>query len=144
MNELLEKIQHFSSENHQVQKAKKIFKYCVSGGTGAIIDFGLYSILIYLFSTNYLVSNFISFSCATLVTYYLQKNWTFEYKTNNNVVVFQRFILAVIITYILNNVLLFAFIDVLTINVFFAKILQIVVSTIWGYSINSIYVFKKK
>jgi putative flippase GtrA len=29
------------------------------------------------------------------------------------------------------------------INVFVAKLLQIAISTIWAYSINSLYVFKK-
>ena len=144
MNKSLITIQDFFSEYFLSQKIIKICKYCISGGTGAIIDFGLYSILIYFFSTNYLISNFISFSVGTLTTYYLQKNWTFQYKTKNNTVVFKRFILAVIVTYILNNVLLFFFIGILGINVFSAKILQIAISTIWGYSINSIYVFKKK
>jgi len=143
MNKSLEKIQLFLSHNPPILNTKKICKYCISGGTGAIIDFGLYSILIYFFSTNYLVSNFISFSCGTLTTYYLQKNWTFQYKTNKNVAVFQRYILAIIGTYILNNVLLFSFIDILNVDVFAAKVLQIVISTIWGFSISSIYVFKK-
>jgi putative flippase GtrA len=143
MNNFLGKNYFLSSDNPHALKIKKICKYCLSGGTGAIIDFGLYSLLIYFFSTNYLVSNLISFSCGTVVTYYLQKNWTFQYKTNNNVAVFQRYILAVIGTYVLNNVLLFTFIDIMIINVFVAKLLQIAISTIWAYSINSLYVFKK-
>lgn len=144
MNNALEKIQHVLSDHPQILKVQKICKYCVSGGAGAVIDFGLYSLLIYFFSTNYLISNLISFSCGTLTTYYLQKNWTFQYKTNNNILVFQRYVVAVIGTYFLNNVLLFIFVDVLTINVFYAKIFQITISTLWGYTINSIYVFKKK
>jgi len=135
--------QYFFSERLLFRKIKKIIKYCISGGTGAIIDFGLYSILIYFFSTNYLVSNLISFSCGTLTTYYLQKNWTFQYKTNKKGTVFQRYVLALIGTYILNTGLLFFFIDSLNINIFAAKALQIAISTVWGYSINSIYVFKR-
>jgi putative flippase GtrA len=140
----LEKNQHFLIKILYVQKILKICKYCISGGTGAITDFGLFSVLISFFSMNYLMSNFISFSCGTLVTYFLQKNWTFQHKSSNHVIVFPRFVLAVIGTYILNNVLLFTFVDIFTFDVFVAKILQIVISTIWGYSINSFFVFKYK
>lgn len=121
----------------------KICRYCISGGTGALIDFGVYSALIYFFSTNYLVSNLISFSCGTVVTYYLQKNWTFQYKTTKNIAVFQRYIVAVLLTYTLNNFLLFAFVGILILNVFLAKILQIVLSTFFAYTINSRYVFRQ-
>ena len=144
MINLSEKYRNFFSNNPYICHITKICKYCISGGIGAVIDFGIYSALVYFFSTNYLVSNFISFSCGTLVTYFLQKNWTFHYRTNRNAAVFQRYILAVIGTYILNNVLLFTFISVLSINTFAAKIIQIIISTVWGYSINSLYVFKKK
>ena len=135
--------QHAFPDNLLFQKIKMICKYCISGGIGAIIDFGLYSILIYCFSTNYLISNFISFSCGTLTTYYLQKNWTFQYNTNKKVAVFQRYVLALIGTYILNTGLLYSFIGILNINMFAAKVIQIGISTLWGFTINSIYVFKK-
>ncbi len=144
MENFFQKTKHFLFYSHLIQKIRKICKYCISGGTGAVIDFFLYSLLIYFFSTYYLVSNFISFSCGTLATYYLQKNWTFQYKTNNNISVFKRFILAVIGTYILNNILLILFVNIVNINVFSAKILQIIISTIWGYTVNSTFVFIKK
>ena len=131
-------------KNPLAAKIGKICRYCISGGTGAVIDFSLYSALIWFFSLNYLVANLASFTCGTLVTYYLQKNWTFRYAGSDTLAVFRRFILAVVGTYLLNNLLLFTFVDVLKINVFVAKILQIILSTIWGYSINSLYVFPKK
>jgi len=120
---------------------KKICRYCISGGTGALVDFAVYSLLIYLFSLNYLVSNLISFSCGTVVTYYLQKNWTFRYKTTENLAVFRRYLFAVVATYALNNVLLFTFVTILGINVFFAKVLQVALSTLFAYTVTSRYVF---
>ena len=131
-------------ENPLVGRLWKICRYCISGGTGAITDFLLYSLLIWALSLNYLVANLISFTCGTLVTYYLQKNWTFRYGGNDAAAVFRRFILAVIGTYALNSLLLFTFVDLLHLNVYLAKVLQIILSTIWGYSINSLYVFREK
>lgn len=85
----------------------------------------------------------MSFSCGTLFTYYLQKNWTFQFKNQKNINVFPRFILAVICTYFLNTLILFIFVDIIHLSPYISKIIQILISTIWGYSINSIYVFKK-
>lgn len=122
---------------------KKVIKYCISGGMGAIIDFGIYSLLIYFFSLNYIISNIISFTCGSLATYYLQKNWTFQCKSTKHLFLLRKYVIVVAITYVLNSLLLILFIQIFTINVFYAKILQILVSTIWGYSINNLYTFKE-
>lgn len=123
-------------------EVKKICRYCISGGTGALIDFCVYSGLIWFFSLNYLVSNLVSFSSGTVVTYYLQKNWTFRYKTERSIEVFQRYLIAVVLTYAFNNLLLFVFVGGLSLNVFLAKVFQIVLSTFFAYTVNSRYVFK--
>ncbi len=121
----------------------KYFKYCLVGGAGAIIDFTLYTSIIYTINLNYLISNALSFTFATLFVYYLQKNWTFQYLTNKNFRTFNRFLQIVIITYILNNIILIISVELLSIGLLISKIIQIILSFLWGYSANSIYVFNK-
>lgn len=122
----------------------KYFKYCIVGGTGAVIDFALYSSLIYVVDVNYLISNIFSFISATLVVYYLQKNWTFQYSTNKNLKTINRYFQAVIVTYILNNIILIVSIELLGIGLLISKVIQILISFVWGYSANRFYVFNKK
>lgn len=122
----------------------RLFKYCTAGGIGACIDFGLFSLFINYSSLNYLYSNAISFSLGTLVVYYLQKNWTFQYQSGKNLVIFPKFASTVIVTYILNNLILILCIGFLQINPILAKAVQIILSFIWGYMINKRFVFKKK
>lgn len=126
-----------------LNKLIKYLKYGIVGGTGAIIDFTLYSSIIYTTHLNYLVSNIFSFSIAAVVVYFLQKNWTFQYNTNENLKTFNKYLLAVMITYILSNVILMINIDLLGIGLFISKVIQIFICFIWGYSVNNRYVFKK-
>jgi len=121
----------------------RLIKYGISGGIGAIIDFALFSTLISLTSLNYLYANALSFSIGTLVVYYLQKNWTFERQSSDkSTFVFVKFICVVIFTYIFNNIILIICVELLYISPINAKIIQIVLSFIWGYSINKAFVFK--
>ncbi len=121
----------------------KYIKYCLVGGAGAIIDFTLYSSIIYTINLNYLISNAFSFTFATILVYYLQKNWTFQYFTNKNLRTFNRFLQIVIITYILNNIILIISVELLHIGLLISKIIQILLSFVWGYYANSIYVFNR-
>lgn len=122
----------------------KYFKYCLVGGTGAIIDFVLYGSIIYVFNANYLISNMFSFTTSTLVVFYLQKNWTFQYSTDKNLKTFNRYFQAVIVTYILNNIILIILIELMSFDLLISKVLQILISFLWGYNINKYYVFNKK
>ncbi len=121
----------------------KYFKYCIVGGTGAITDFTLYSLIIYTFHLNYLISNIFSFTFATLIVYYLQKNWTFQYFTNKNLKTFNRYLSLVVITYILNNIILIISVQLLSIGLLASKVIQILISFAWGYYASNSYVFNK-
>jgi putative flippase GtrA len=121
---------------------KQLCKYGISGGIGAGIDFGLYTIIISLTQVNYLIANTISFSLGTFVVYYLQKNWTFQHQSDNNTFLFTKYIAAVILTYIFNNLILIFLVSTLHMNPIIAKIFQIFISFMWGYTINKYFVFR--
>ena len=121
---------------------RQLCKYGISGGIGACIDFGLYSLFISFTALNYLTANAISFSLGTLAVYYLQKNWTFQYQSEKNVVLFTKFVSVVIVTYIFNNLILVLCIEFLHMGPIIAKVVQILISFIWGYTINKAFVFR--
>lgn len=121
----------------------KYLKYGIVGGTGAVIDFTLYSFIIYTIHLNYLISNIFSFSIAAIIVYFLQKNWTFQYNTNEKLRTFNKYLLAVVITYILSNAILMINIELLGFGLFISKVIQIIICFIWGYSVNNRYVFSK-
>jgi putative flippase GtrA len=120
----------------------QLCKYGIAGGIGAGIDLGLYAIIITLTPLNYLLANAISFSLGTLVVYFLQKDWTFQYQEDKNVRLFSRYISFVAITYLLNNIILIICIELLHITPILSKVFQILISFFWGYTISKMFVFK--
>jgi putative flippase GtrA len=130
---------------HMCLRNKTIHEFCkygLVGGIGALIDFGLYTILVIHTSLYYILANAISFSIGTLVVYYLQKVWTFQYQSDKDAYLFTRFASVVMVTYLLNNVILVICIEFLLISSILSKIIQIIISFGWGYTMNKIFVFK--
>lgn len=117
-------------------------KYGISGAIGAGIDLGLYSLIITFSSLNYLLANAISFSLGTLVVYFLQKDWTFQYQDNKNVLLFTKYISFVAIIFLINNVILIIFIELLHLTPILSKVIQILISFFLGYIISKKFVFK--
>ena len=117
-------------------------KYGISGGIGAGIDLGLYTLIITFSSLNYLLANAISFSLGTLVVYFLQKDWTFQYQDNKNVLLFTKYISFVAIIYLINNVILIICIELLHLTPILSKAIQILISFFLGYTISKKFVFK--
>jgi putative flippase GtrA len=128
----------FPSRNALLQ----LCKYGIAGGIGAGIDLGLYAIIITFTSVNYLLANAISFSLGTLVVYFLQKEWTFQYQEDKNVLLFSKYISFVMVTYLLNNLILIICIELLYITPILSKVIQIFISFLWGYTVSKKFVFR--
>jgi len=123
--------------------SRQFFKYSISGGIGAIIDFSLFSLLVTFFHIDYLISNLISFSLGTIVVCYMQKNWTFQYNSHNNLQLYSKYLLSIGIIFLLNNILLIFFVEQIQLGEIQAKVLQIILCSILGYIIQKTFVFKK-
>lgn len=121
----------------------QFLKYGMTGGIGACIDFGLYSLFVNICALNYLFANAISFSLGTLFVFFIQKNWTFKFHTEKNAILFSKFLLVVLGTYLFNNVMLIFFVELLRFNLIISKVFQIFLSFLWGYFMNKKFVFKK-
>ena len=117
-------------------------KYGIAGGIGAALDLGLYAIIVTFTPLNYLLANAVSFSLGTLVVYFLQKNWTFQYQEDKEFLLFSKYIAFVAITYILNNIILVICIELLHITPIVSKVIQILLSFFWGYTISKKIIFK--
>jgi len=89
----------------------QFLRYVVVGGIAAVVDISLFHVGANILEINYIIVNTLSFTIATLVNYFLSRNWVF----NNNSGVFTKdFLLFTIIGIIgifLSNLILFVLID---------------------------------
>ena len=123
--------------------SRQFFKYCISGGIGAVIDFSLFSLLVTFFHVDYLISNLISFSLGTIVVCYMQKNWTFQYKSNKRIQLYSKYLLSIGIVFIINTLLLIWGVEIIHLGEIEAKLVQVILSSIIGYLIQKNFVFTK-
>jgi putative flippase GtrA len=57
---------------------KRILKFAVVGGIGTMIDFGIFNLLSQLTLISAIVASVISFSCAVINNFFLNRAWTFK------------------------------------------------------------------
>lgn len=63
-----------SNKNEQ----RRILKFAVVGGTGTVIDFGIFNLLTQLTPISSIAASVISFSCAVVNNFLLNRAWTFK------------------------------------------------------------------
>ena len=56
---------------------KRFIKFCIAGGTGAIVNIFIFTIL-NLSNVNYIFSSFLSFIISATTTYEINASWTFN------------------------------------------------------------------
>jgi len=89
-------------------------RYVVSGGSGAIVNIGSLFILTHFFGVWYLISSIIAFLASFVVSFTLQRAWTFDIRTTDGLARHTSlyFVVAVGNTF-LNTVLVFGFVEYL-------------------------------
>jgi len=57
---------------------KRIIKFAVVGGIGTVIDFGIFNLLTQLTPISAIAASVVSFSCAVVNNFFLNRSWTFK------------------------------------------------------------------
>lgn len=132
-----------------IEKGKKIISsesfrqlviYCVIGGFGLIIDFGIFTLLVHL-GMNVELSNFISSSLALINNFFW--NTFLNFKVHDHL--FKRFISYYLIgqiTTLFTTGCLFVFVTMLHYDKFIVKVIATFVATMLQFIINKLITFK--
>ncbi|MFW6009543.1 MAG: GtrA family protein [archaeon] len=127
---------------------KRFLKFSFVGIVNTFTDLIILNFLFFLFghqkhSFILIIYNTISFLLANILSYHLNKNFTF--KRNANYLVFLTFSSFILI---LNNILIYIFYNYFFtflesfINLNTSKLLAILISSIFSFLINDKYIFK--
>lgn len=112
---------------------KEIFRFCVAGGVGFIVDYGVMVALTELCGWDVLVSNTISFSLSVIVNYIMCILWVFDNSNKKSAMTVIVFIGSSIIGLFLNDLFMWIMVDLMGIFYMFAKIIATVLVMIWNY-----------
>lgn len=119
----------------------QFIKFCIVGGSGVFVDFGLTWFFKEVCRINKYVANSIGFVCAATSNYLLNRIWTFESHDPEIAWQYARFIGISIIGLLINNAAIYLFNDRLKLNFYFSKLLAIGIVTFWNFFMNYFFNF---
>ncbi len=139
----------------------KFIKFCLVGGSGVVVDFGITYVGKELLRLNKYVANSLGFICAATSNFILNRIWTFE-STNPDVMgQYARFFTISLIGLALNNGIIWLLNDrikmnfhamlgrhakggaeqAVKLNFYGAKLCAIAVVTTWNFLMNYFFTF---
>ncbi len=125
--------------------AAKIVRYIIAGGSAAVINIGLLYVFTEIFHTWYVTSEIIAFAFAFVVSFILQKFWTFEDKSMQ--LAHQQLLLyfvVAMINLVINALLIYLFVEYLHVHYILSQIIIAALVAIESYFVYQIFIFKKK
>lgn len=119
---------------------KKLIKFLTVGGVSTLLDY-----IIYLLLTSYIhitIAKTISMICAIILSFILNKVWTFEYEKNTDIKLIGKYVFSQLIN-IMVNVSANYIIYIITNNKHVAFIFATAVATIVNYMLQKNIVFNR-
>ena len=128
---------------------RQFLSYFGVGGVSAIVEWAVFSFLIYFFNTPYMFAAIFSFVVSTTTNWYLGKKFTFKeskaYKGKTSKEVFLVFFVSAI-GLGFNLILMYWFVDILGMASNMLKTVAKIVSTgivfMWNYLSRKFWVYK--
>jgi len=122
-----------------------ILKFIISGGLAAIVNLGTFSILMTRTGLHYITASIAAFSAAALVSFCLQKFWTFENMSLEEVhIQFPLFIAIVSTNLAINTLLVYSFVNFAGLGHFISQMLAGILVAVESFFVFRHIIFKHK
>ncbi len=121
-----------------------IVRYLISGGTSAVVNVGIFSLLHYYFGFYYIFSNVVAFCIAFCISLVLQKFWTFQDHSTENMHVQGLFYLVSSLFGLgVNTAILYISVDLVGLPAIVGVIIAGILTAVCTFQINKRYIFKQ-
>lgn len=115
-------------------KLIQLFRYCITGGTAAIVDFSSLYILTELVNIHYLISAIIAFILGLTTNYILSIFWVFnKRRLKSRFLEFVIFSIIGIVGLGLNELIIWYFTEYIHFHYMMSKMLSTVVVVSWNF-----------
>lgn len=120
---------------------EQFIKFCVVGGSGVFVDFGITYLCKELLRLNKYVANSLGFLSASTTNYILNRIWTFHDQNPDITGQYLRFLGIALVGLVINNAVIYLLNDRLKFNFYLAKLFAIGVVTFWNFFMNYFFNF---
>lgn len=133
----------YASLDEKHPKKIKLVRYIISGGTAAVVDLSLLYLFTDIFGIWYIISAIIAFMFAFLVSFSLQKYWTFKDHSAENIrVQVTKYFLVTSTNLGLNTLGIFLFVHYGNLHYILAQIVVSLIVAVESYIVYH-YIFKE-
>jgi len=125
-----------------LESRRQFVLYCVIGASGALLDFGVYSLLVKEAQLHYEIANAIGYASGTVLSFFL--NAHFNFKTRDALPLrFLSFCGVGLLGWAMSAGILFLTVGHLGWDKYLAKLVTIVAVVLLQYNLNRLISFKK-
>jgi len=121
------------------------FRYLFAGGLTTLVNFILFTILIYM-AVDYRISNTAAFILASTFAYFINEGFVFRVTKSSNGIRMKRgiqFLSLRMASYAADMTLMIILVGVMSYHALFSKIFVNIVVIILNYIISKLYIFKE-
>ena len=122
----------------------QFIKFCVVGGTGVVVDFGITFLFKEKLKLNKYIANSLGFMAAASTNYLLNRWWTFRSHDPEVAQQYVQFVGISAIGLILNNIIIYLLNDKARLNFDLSKLIAIGLVTLWNFCMNYYFTFTGK
>ncbi len=122
----------------------QFIKFCVVGGTGVVVDFGITFLFKEKMKLNKYIANSLGFMAAASTNYLLNRWWTFRSHDPEVAQQYVQFVGISAIGLILNNIIIYLLNDKARLNFYLSKLIAIGLVTLWNFFMNYYFTFTGK
>ena len=127
---------------HNQTLIERFLKFCIVGGSGVVVDFGITYLAKEFLKLNKYVANSLGFICAAASNYILNRTWTFGSNDPDVVMQYFRFFGFSLIGLAINNLVIYLLHGRVKWNFYIVKLIATCVVTFWNFSMNYIFTFQ--
>lgn len=119
----------------------RFIKFCVVGGSGVVIDFGVTYICKEFLRINKYIANSLGFIFAATSNYFLNRIWTFESHDPRITRQYFTFFFIAVAGLAINNLIVYLLNDRLGVKFYLAKLIATIGVTVWNFFMNYYFTF---
>ncbi|MCC2630659.1 MAG: GtrA-like protein [Candidatus Paceibacter sp.] len=129
----------------QFSKYYKILRYLIAGGSAAFVTLSVSFICTSLLHIWYLLSSVIAFCAGFVVSFILQKFWTFSHRSTEKIHhELALYLMVGLINLAINASLMYIFVDIFHIWYLLGQFIATGLIAIFSFPIYQIFIFKQK
>ena len=127
---------------HNQTLIERFLKFCLVGGSGVVVDFGITYLAKEFLKLNKYVANSLGFICAATSNYILNRTWTFGSNDPDIAMQYLRFFGFSLIGLAINNLVIYLLHGRVKWNFYVVKLIATCIVTFWNFSMNYIFTFQ--